>query len=106
MQRCLAWTLLDIGLDGGACIVVHVDKKSRGAWVGGMDQLRHVWFYWVQQCTCSFHSCSYAGYQIPYFPFSPYVNHPLSLVWMQLLGDPCQFKFHCANITQLAVASI
>ena len=47
MQRCLARSLLVIGLDGGARIVVRVDKKSRGAWVGGMDRLGHVRFYQV-----------------------------------------------------------
>jgi len=80
---------------------------SPGAWVGGRDQLGHVQFYWVQQCTCSFHSHSYTDYHIPYFPFLPYVKTcPLSLVWMWLLGDSCQFTFLGANITQLAVASI
>jgi hypothetical protein len=107
MQRCLARSLLVIGLDGGARIVVRVDKKSRGAWVGGMDRLGHVRFYRVQQCTRGFHSRSYAGYHVPYFPFSPYVKtRPFSLVWMRLSGDSCRFTFHGANITRLAVASI
>ena len=30
-----------------ARIVVCVDKKSRGVWVGGMDQLGHIRFYQV-----------------------------------------------------------